>query len=77
MKPPLKERSTAPDSKPKTRAPDGVCPRGKVTFATWTDETDAHLVTSYAEVLSLAGAGELTLVRNPNADFRCPILPNG
>ncbi len=51
--------------------------RWAVTLATWTDETNAHLVTSYAEVLSLAAAGELTLVRNPNADFRCPILPNG
>ncbi len=51
--------------------------RWAVTMATWTDEADARLVTSYAEILQLAAAGELTLVRVPNADFRCPILPNG
>ncbi|HET6745187.1 MAG TPA: hypothetical protein VFH90_04970 [Candidatus Limnocylindria bacterium] len=51
--------------------------RWAVTMATWTDVADAHLVTSYAEILDLAEAGEITLVRNPDADFRCPILPNG
>ena len=51
--------------------------RWAVTMATWTDEADARLVTSYAEALSLAAEGDLMLVRSPNADFRCPILPNG
>ena len=51
--------------------------RWAVTMATWNDVADARLVTSYAEILSLAAAGEITLVRNPDADFRCPILPNG
>jgi hypothetical protein len=50
--------------------------RWAVTMATWNDEADAHLVTSYAEILSLRNAGELTLMRAPDADFRCPILPN-
>jgi hypothetical protein len=50
--------------------------RWAVTMATWNDEADAHLVTSYAEILALAVAGEITLERTPDADFRCPILPN-
>lgn len=51
--------------------------RWAVTSATWNDPADAHLVTSYAEALALEAAGDLTLVRVPEADFRCPILPNG
>jgi ABC-type transport system substrate-binding protein len=50
--------------------------RWAVTMATWTEEGDPHLVTSYEEVLELEEAGELTLQRAPDADFRCPILPN-
>jgi hypothetical protein len=51
--------------------------RWAVTMATWTDPGEARLVTSYAEVLALEEAGDLTLQRAPEADFRCPILPNG
>ena len=51
--------------------------RWAVWVATWTDPADAHLVTSFDEIMDLVGTGELTLVRNPDADFRCPILPNG
>jgi hypothetical protein len=51
--------------------------RWAVTMATWTDEADARLVTSYAEILELRDAGLVTLTRTPTADFRCPILPNG
>jgi len=51
--------------------------RWAVTMATWNDPTDAHLVTSYAEALALEDAGEIILTRAPDADFRCPILPNG
>ena len=51
--------------------------RWAVTMATWVDPADARLVTDYDEILALADAGELTLVRAPDADFRCPILPNG
>ena len=51
--------------------------RWAVTMATWNDPADARLVTSYAEVLALQDSGEITLTRAPDADFRCPILPNG
>lgn len=51
--------------------------RWAVTMATWNDPADARLVTSYAEVLALRDSGEITLTRAPDADFRCPILPNG
>jgi hypothetical protein len=49
--------------------------RWAVTMATWNDRADARLVTSYAEALELEEAGDLTLVRAPDADFRCPVLP--
>jgi hypothetical protein len=51
--------------------------RWAVWLATWTDVEDAHLVTSFDAILDLAESGEIDLVRNPDADFRCPILPNG
>jgi hypothetical protein len=51
--------------------------RWAVWVATWTNPADAHLVTSFDDVLALADAGALTLVRDPSKDFRCPILPNG
>jgi hypothetical protein len=51
--------------------------RWAVWMATWIDPTDAHLVTDFDTVLSLAASGEITLERAPAADFRCPILPNG
>jgi hypothetical protein len=51
--------------------------RWAVTMATWNDPADARLVTSYEEALELEEAGDLTLVRAPEADFRCPILPAG
>ena len=51
--------------------------RWAVTMATWTDPAEARLVTSYEEILELRDAGDLVLARAPEADFRCPILPNG
>jgi hypothetical protein len=51
--------------------------RWAVTMATWNDPSEARLVTSYAEVLELEASGDLDLERAPEADFRCPILPNG
>jgi hypothetical protein len=51
--------------------------RWAVWMATWTDLTDAHLVTDFDTILDLAEAGDVTLVRTPEADFRCPVLPNG
>lgn len=60
-------------------APGGGSHGGRwaVTMATWSDPDDARLVTSYQDALELEEAGDLTLVRAPEADFRCPILPNG
>ena len=49
--------------------------RWMVFMATWTDPANAHLVTDYDEALALEAAGELTIVRAPDADFRCPLLP--
>jgi hypothetical protein len=51
--------------------------RWAVWLATWADPADAHLVTDFDTVLTLADAGAITLVRAPEADFRCPILPGG
>ena len=51
--------------------------RWAVTLATWVDPADAHLVTDFDDVLALEEAGLVELQRAPDADFRCPILPNG
>lgn len=50
--------------------------RWMVWVATWVDVGDAHLLTDFDEVMDLVDAGEITLQRMPDADFRCPILPN-
>ena len=50
--------------------------RWMVWVATWVDPGDAHLLTDFDDVMVLVSAGEITLVRMPDADFRCPILPN-
>ena len=49
--------------------------RWAVTMATWNDPGDARLVTDYEEILDLADAGEISLDRVEEADFRCPLLP--
>lgn len=49
--------------------------RWQVWMATWTDVSDAHLLTSWDAVMDAVDAGDLMLVRAPDADFRCPILP--
>ena len=50
--------------------------RWQVWMATWVDPADAHLLTDFDDVIALVDADEITLVRMPGADFRCPILPN-
>ena len=50
--------------------------RWQVWQATWNDPAAAHLVTSFDDILELADAGDITLVRFEEGDFRCPILPN-
>ena len=49
--------------------------RWQVWMATWTDLADARLLTSWDAVMAEVDAGNLTLTRAPEADFRCPILP--
>jgi hypothetical protein len=45
--------------------------------ATWTASGDpSTLVTSWAELEQLVADGELALVRDAAADFRCPVLGN-
>lgn len=51
--------------------------RWAVWTATWNDPAEARLITDYEEIILLAGAGDLTLERVEEADFRCPILPAG
>jgi hypothetical protein len=51
--------------------------RWAVYMATWVDEDEAHLLTHFDDVLALIDSGDLTWMRVPGADFRCPILPNG
>ena len=52
--------------------------RWAVYHATFTALGDPNtLVTSYDQLQALVDAGELTVVRDEAADFRCPILPNG
>ena len=50
--------------------------RWAVWLATWTNPGDAHLLTDFDDVMALVNAGAISLQRLPDADFRCPILPN-
>jgi hypothetical protein len=50
--------------------------RWAVHRATWTSGDSSTLVTSWAELQSYVNSGELSLVRDPGADFRCPVLGN-
>ena len=50
--------------------------RWAVYQATWTTGDPATLVTSWSQLQALADAGQLTLVRDEAADFRCPVLGN-
>jgi len=44
--------------------------------ATWTDGDSSTLVTSWSQLSDLEEAGDLVLVRDAAADFRCPVLGN-
>jgi hypothetical protein len=51
--------------------------RWAVHLATWTASGDpSTLVTSWAELEQYVASGELMLVRDEAADFRCPVLGN-
>jgi hypothetical protein len=50
--------------------------RWAVYRATWTSGDSSTLVTSWRELQSFVAIGELSLVRDAAADFRCPVLGN-
>jgi hypothetical protein len=50
--------------------------RWAVWMATWVDPAEARILTDFDDVMALVASGDLTIVRVPAADFRCPILPN-
>jgi hypothetical protein len=43
--------------------------------ATWSEGSEPTLLTSEEDVLAAAAAGDLTITRNADADFRCPLQP--
>ena len=45
-------------------------------MATWRDGFTPRLLTNYEDVWALFGV-ELDIVRAPEADFRCPVIPPG
>ncbi len=51
--------------------------RWAVYRATWTTGDPSSLVTSWAELQAYVDSGQLSLVRDAAADFRCPVLGNG
>jgi hypothetical protein len=51
--------------------------RWAVYHATFTGSADSsELVTSWSELQALVDAGDISLVRDAAADFRCPVLGN-
>ena len=50
--------------------------RWAVYRATWTSGDSSTLITSWSELQSYVTSGQLSLVRDPAADFRCPVLGN-
>ncbi len=52
--------------------------RWAVYRATWTASGDqSDVVTSWSELQARVAVGEIVLVRDEAADFRCPVLGNG
>ena len=52
---------------------------GKWAFhaVTWNDPEEAVLLTSAEAVLAAESAGDVTITRAPDMDFKCPIQPGG
>jgi len=48
--------------------------RWAVYRATWTSGDPATLVTSWSQLEALVSSGQISLVRDAAADFRCPVL---
>jgi hypothetical protein len=73
--------STNPDQLSVARYAPGTGSHGgrwAVYHVTWTDPSAAdNLITSFEALQAYAEAGQVSIVRDQGADFRCPILPNG
>jgi hypothetical protein len=50
--------------------------RWAVYRATWVGGDPSELITSWSELQAQVGSGNLVLVRDAAADFRCPVLGN-
>jgi hypothetical protein len=50
--------------------------RWAVYRATWVAGDSSELITSWDELQAHVGFGDIRLVRDPAADFRCPVLGN-
>jgi len=48
--------------------------RWAVYHATWVDGDSTELITSWSELQAQIRSGNITLVRDAAADFRCPVL---
>ena len=73
------ENSTHPDQLSVARFAPGQGSHGgrwAVHHVTWTSGDTSTLITSFDQLIEHYEAGELTIVRDEAADFRCPILPN-
>ncbi|HEY3208480.1 MAG TPA: hypothetical protein VGL18_01600 [Actinomycetota bacterium] len=46
-----------------------------VNLVTFKEGVDPYLLTSDEAVFAAEAAGDVTVTRNPDADFRCPVLP--
>ena len=72
--------STNPDQRSVARFAPGPGSHGgrwAVYHATWVGGDPSQLITSAEQLDALVAAGDLSVVRDPAADFRCPIIPNG
>jgi hypothetical protein len=54
---------------------DGPYHGGRWAVYTVTFVSDPYLLTSDAEVFAAEAAGDVTIVRSPEMDNRCPVLP--
>lgn len=71
------ENSTNPDQLSVAQFAPGQGSHGgrwKVYHVTWTSGDPSILITSFDELME--HQGEVSIVRDEAADFRCPILPN-
>ncbi len=48
--------------------------RWAVYHASWTTPSPLATITSWSELQAYVSSGDVTLVRAPEADFRCPVL---